>query len=149
MKFFLWNQSLNSFISKSWTSLWYPIMKKRKIIMWTHVCLSWQKYFVSKTVWKKSFSYETKALISFIPIMRMCLWCPIMKREDIIIWIHVYPNWQKNFDSKIWWEVKFFLWNQSINSFIAMRKLSLWCPITKKKADYFLNSSLSKSTNER
>ena len=25
----------------------------------------------------------------------MCLWCPIMKRKEIITWILVYPNRQK------------------------------------------------------
>ena len=31
---------------------------------------------------------------------RMCLWCPIVKRNKIIMWIHVNPNWKANFNSK-------------------------------------------------
>ena len=38
-----------------------------------------------------------------------------------------------NFDSKKWWEVKFSLWNQSINSFILIRRMNLWCLIIKKR----------------
>ena len=54
-------------------------------------------------------------------------------KKDIIVWIYVYPIWQMNFDSKKLWEVKFFLWNQSINSFIPMRRMNLWSPIIKRK----------------
>ena len=53
---------------------------------------------------------------------RICLWCPIMKRKKIIKWIHGYHNRQMNFDSKNWCEVKFFLWNQSINSLAKWRE---------------------------
>ena len=41
---------------------------------------------------KKSFSYETKASMSFIPMRIMHLWFSIMKRNEIIMRIHVYPN---------------------------------------------------------
>ena len=64
---------------------------------------------------RKSFSYETKASMSFIPIRRMTLSFLIMKRMVIIMWIRVYPNWQTNFDSKKWLEDKHFLQNQSVN----------------------------------
>ena len=49
---------------------------------------------------------ETKVFLvkpiinSFIPMSRMNLWCPIIKRKEIIMWIHVYPNWKINFNSK-------------------------------------------------
>ena len=33
---------------------------------------------------KKNFSYETKAPMSFIPIRRISLWCPIFKRKETI-----------------------------------------------------------------
>ena len=48
------------------------------------------------------------------------------------MWIHVYPNWQTKFDFKKWWEVMFFLWNQHINSFIPIRRISLWLLIVKR-----------------
>ena len=96
-------------------------------------CLSsWKMNINSKIGRKRSFPYEIKSSIPFIPIRRMCLWCPIMKRNKIITWIHDDPNWQMNFDFKKWWEVKFLLWNQSINSFILMRRMNLQCPINKR-----------------
>ena len=30
----------------------------------------------------------------------MWLWCPVMKIEEITMWIYIYPNWKTNFDSK-------------------------------------------------
>ena len=48
----------------------------------------------------KSFSDETKASISFISMRRMSLWCPILKRKEIIVWICVCLDWQTNFNSK-------------------------------------------------
>ena len=83
-----------------------------------------------------------KASISFILMLRMSLWCRVMKRKEIIIWIRVYPNWQMKIDSKIRWEEKFFLWNQSMNSFVQIRRKSLQCPILKKKKRRLLHESV-------
>ena len=41
----------------------------------------WVMNFNSRNGSKISFSYETKALISFMPIRRMCLRCPMMKKK--------------------------------------------------------------------
>ena len=30
----------------------------------------------------------------------MNLWCPVIKRKGIIVWIHIYPNWKTSFNSK-------------------------------------------------
>ena len=81
--------------------LWCPITKKKVIIMWIHAYPNWNASFNSKIDNKRSFSYETNSSISLISKRRMCLWCPIMKKKVIIMWIHVYPNWNTNFDSKI------------------------------------------------
>ena len=62
-----------------------------------------------------SFSYETEASMSFIPMGRMSLWCPILKRKEINVWIRVCPNWQTNFNSKKWWKEMPFLGSKSIN----------------------------------
>ena len=62
---------------------------------------NWNTNFNSKIGNKRSFYYETKASISLIPKRRMCLWCLITKRKEIIMWIDVYPNWNMNFNSKI------------------------------------------------
>ena len=40
---------------------------------------------------KKSIFYETKVLMSFIPMTKICLWCLIMKIKEIIKCIHVCP----------------------------------------------------------
>ena len=111
----------------------YPISNKKEIIMWICVYPNWQTNFYCKSGKKRSFYYETKASMSFIPIRRICLWFLIMKRKEIITWIHFYPNWWTNFESKKWWAVKFFLWNQSLNSFILAKGMNLWCPIIKRK----------------
>ena len=50
-----------------------------------------------------------------ILVQGMSLWCLIMKRKEIIVWIHLCPNLQMNFDSKKLWEQKLCKWNQSIN----------------------------------
>ena len=98
----LWNLSFNSFIIIRRMCLWCPIMKRKKIIMW--ICVSPNKWTTinSKDRRKRTFSYETKASISYIPIRRISLWFLTMKRKDIIMWIHIYPNLQMNFDSKKW-----------------------------------------------
>ena len=72
--------------------LWCPIMKGKKIIMWINVHPNWNTNFNSKKRNNRSFSYDAKASISLIPTRRTCLWCPIMKRKEIIMWIHVYSN---------------------------------------------------------
>ena len=46
--------------------------------------LKWKMNFNSKNSKKKSFSYETKASISFTLMMRICLWCPIIKEKRIL-----------------------------------------------------------------
>ena len=50
-----------------------------------------RRALILKNGGQKSFSYGTKASMSFIPIKRMSLWFPIMKRKKNIMGIHVYP----------------------------------------------------------
>ena len=124
-KLFLWCQNINSFIPMSKMSLWFLIMKRKEIITWIHVYPNWQINLDSKNGGKRSFSYETKASMSFIPIRKMSLWFTIMKRKGIITRIRFYPNWQANFDSKNWRKEKLFFQNQNIHSPILMSKQSL------------------------
>ena len=65
-------------------NLWCPIIKWKEIIMWICANPNWKINFNSKNGRKWSFSYETKASISFIPMRRMCSWCPIMKRMRLL-----------------------------------------------------------------
>ena len=89
---FLSNLCINLFILMSGMNLWRLIIKRKEIIMWICVYPNWKMNFNSKNGGKRSFSYETKASISFIPMKRTNLWCPIIGRKEIITWIRVYPN---------------------------------------------------------
>ena len=91
--------------------------------MWIQVYRNWNTNLNSKIGNKRSFSYETKASISLILMRRTCLWCPIMKKKVIIMWIHVYPNWNTNFS--------FSYDTKASISLIPTRRTSLWCPIMK------------------
>ena len=90
-----------SLIPKRRMCLWCPIMKRKEIIMRINVYPNWNTNFNSTNGNRRGFSHETKASIALIPKRRMCLWCPIMKKKEIIMWIHVYPNWKINFNSKM------------------------------------------------
>ena len=113
--------------------LWWPIMKRKVIVLWIHVFCNWKMNFNSENGNKRSFSYETKASISLIPSTRMCLWFPIMKRKEIIMWIHVYPNWNTNFNSKQGNRRSFSYDTKASISLIPMTRMCLWCPIMKRK----------------
>ena len=112
--------------------LWCPITKEKEIVMWSLVYPNWKTNFNSKNGRKGSFSHETKASISFIPMMRPYLWCPVMKRKEIILWIHIYLNWKTNFNSKNGRKRSFCYKYKASISFISMRWMCLWCPIEKK-----------------
>ena len=58
---------------------------------------------------KRSFFNKTKASMSFIPMSKMTIWYPIVKKkEDHYVNLSL-SNKQMNFDSKKWSEDKFFL----------------------------------------
>ena len=80
-------------------------------------------------------SYEAKASMSFIPMRRMSLSCPI-KKKKITMWIHVCRNWQMNFNSKQWWKEKLFLWNKSINVICPNEENEFMVPNHEKKGYY-------------
>ena len=123
--FLIETKASKSFISTSRMWLWCPIMKRKEIIMWIHVYPNWKINFDSKNGRKTSFSCETKASKSFTPTRRMWLWCPIMKRKEIIMWIHVYPNWKMNFNSKNGRKTSFPYESKASKSFITIRRMSL------------------------
>ena len=94
---------------------------------------NWNTNFNSKIGNKRSFSYETKASISLIPSRTMCLWCLISKKKVIIMWIHVYSNWNTNFNSKIGNKRSFSYETKASIPLIPKRRMCLWCPITKRE----------------
>ena len=89
--------------------------------------------FNSKIGNKRSFSYETKSSISIIPQRKKCLWCLITKKKVIIMWIHVYPKWNTNFNSKIGNKRSFSYETKASISLIPKRRMCLWSRITKRK----------------
>ena len=128
-KFFLWNQSINSFILTSRMNLLCPIIKRKEIIMWIRVYPNWKMNFNSKNGRKRSFSYETKASISIIPTRTMNIWCPIIDRKEIIMWNQVYPNWTMNFSSKNGRKRSLCYETKASISLIPIRRMCLWFPI--------------------
>ena len=122
-----------SFIPMKRTRLWCPIIKRKEIIMWIRVWSNSQTNFNSKNGWKRSFSYETKTSMSFIPMRKISLWFPIMKRKQIIMWIRVCSIinrrilFLKNGGKKsISYESKASM------SFTLMKRTSLWCQSRKE-----------------
>ena len=109
--------------------MWSPITKRKEIVMWIHIYPNWKMNFNSKNGNKRSFSHQTKASISFIPIRRTCLGSSIMKWNEITMWIHVYPNLNTYFNSKIGNKSSFSYEIKALISLIPMGRTCLWCPI--------------------
>ena len=120
--------------------------KERRLLHESMLILIGRRTLILKNSRKKSFSYETKASLSFILISKTSLRCLIMRKEEIITCICVYPNWQIRFDSKKWWEDKFFLLYQSINFIYPIEENEFMVPYHEKKKDYYLNSSIHRWT---
>ena len=93
-KLFLRNQSINIMHLNKDIVFMMPNHEKNEYNYEINVCFFWRMNFDSmKNGGKKSFSCKTNASISCtpmrsIPIMRICLGCPIMERMDIIMKIH-------------------------------------------------------------
>ena len=123
--------------------LWYPIKKRKEIVMWIHVYLNWNTNFDCEKGNRRSISCKIKASVSLIPSRATCLWCQIMKGKEIIMWIHVYSNRNTNFNSKKGNKRSFSYDTKASISLIPTRRTSLWCPIMKHKRDYYINPCLS------
>ena len=119
------SEATNSLITTRGMCLYFPIMKRKEIVMWIHVYPNRKMNFISKNGRKRSFSFESEATKSFIRTRGMHLYCPIMKRKEIIMWIHVYPNWKTNFDSKNGRKRCFTFESKASKSFITTRRTCL------------------------
>ena len=147
-KLFLWNQASMLFSRVSRMTLWCPIMKKKRRLLCEYVfVLINTRTLIQKNGVKKSFSYETKASMSFSRISRTSLWFLIMKRKDIIIKSTFVPYWTNSTSKENGGKKSFLNETKSSMSFIPMRRISLWCPIMKKK-DYYVNPCLSQLRKE-
>ena len=91
-----------------------------------------QRTLILKNGGNKGFSYETKASMSFVLMMRISLWSLIMKRKGIIILICTCPNSQMDFNSRNGGKRSFSYETKALTSFILIRRMTLWCPIMKK-----------------
>ena len=60
-------------------------LEKRRLLYESVFVLIGKQTLILKNGENKSFLKETKASMSFIPMSRMNLWCPINKRKDIIM----------------------------------------------------------------
>ena len=82
---------------------------------------------------KENFFLWNQGINSFILMRRMNLWCPIVKRKEIIMWICIYTNWKMNFNSKNYRMRSFSYEAKAIISLIPMKRKCLWSLITKRK----------------
>ena len=82
---------------------------------------------------ERSFSYETKASMSFIPIRRISSWCPIVKgkrllSESLYVSIDIQTLILKNGGKK-----SFLNETKASMSLILMSRMSLWHLILKRE----------------
>ena len=82
--FFVLNQSLGTIYPDEENAFIVPNQKK-KIILGIHVSKNRPTNINSKNGGKRCFSLEIKASITFIPMRRMNLWPPIIKRNEIVM----------------------------------------------------------------
>ena len=130
---FSWNQSINVIYPIRRISLWFLIMKERRLLRECTFILIGSRTLILKMVGSDFFLKWNQSINSFFPMRRMSLWCLIMKRKEIIMWIHAYPNWRMNFNSKNSWKWIFFYETKASMSFLIMSGMSLWCPFMKRK----------------
>ena len=99
---------MNSCLSQSTDKLWFQKMVGSQVFLWN------------------------QSINSFILMSWMNLWCPIVKRKEISMWICVYPNWKMNFNSKNGRKRSFSYETKDSISFIRTRRMNLW-PILERK----------------
>ena len=107
---------------------------KKKRLLYESVYVLVDKWTLTlKNGGTRSFSYETKASTSFVPMRRMCLWSPIMKRKEITMWTLFIPidKWTLTLKNN---ERSFSYLTKTLMSFTPTRRMSLWCQIMKRKA---------------
>ena len=100
---------MNSFLSQSIDELWFLKMLGSLVFLWN------------------------QSIKSFIQMSEMNLWCPIIKRKGIIMWIRVYPYWKMNCNSKNGKKRSSSYESKASISFIPKRRMNLWCPIIERK----------------
>ena len=96
--------------------LWYPITRKMEIIMRIHVCHNWRNNIDYKKMVEKNISYETIASMSFIPMRRRCLCCPIMNKKRWLLHASMFVTIGRTTSiPKKWWNKRLFFWIHYVN----------------------------------
>ena len=81
------------------TNLWCPMIKWIEIIIWILFIPIEKRTLILKMAQREVFLIKPKPQF-IILVSRFNLWCPIIKRIEITMWIRVYPNWKTNFNSQ-------------------------------------------------
>ena len=144
---FLWNQIINTIYPNEENEFVAPNHSKKGDYNVNLSLSNWKWNFNSKNFKKSYFFAETKASISFIPMRRLCFWCRITKKKEIILWICVYPT-EKWTLIPIMVERDVFFWNQRLHIIYPNEENILMVPNHERKGDYYVNWHLSKSTNK-
>ena len=111
--------------------LWYLIMKEKEVVTWIHGCPNRWTNINSKNGRKRCLSYEAEAWIPINPMRRMCLWCLMTKRMEIVMWIRVCPNRWTDINSKNGRKRSFSYKTKASISFFIIRRMHLWFLIIK------------------
>ena len=107
-----------------------------------------KRSWIPKNGGNKSFSYETKASMPFIPTSRTSLWWPSWKEKRLLCKSEFVPIEKRSLILKNRGKGSFSYETKDPMSFVQMRRMSLWCSIMKEKGDYYVNPCLSQMTNE-
>ena len=82
-KLFLRNQSIKVIYPNEENEFMVPNHEIKRDYYVNPCLCQLRKKFNSEKCWKESFSYVTKVSLSLIPMSKMSLWHPIMKRKKI------------------------------------------------------------------
>ena len=132
-----WEKSI--YYSQSW--------KERRLLHESMFIQFDKQTLILKNNGRKCFSYEAQTSVHLAQWVEWVYGSQSWKKE-IITWIRIYLIWQMNFDSKKWWDEKFFLWNQSINVINPNEENEFMVTNHEENRDYYLNPYLSQFTNE-
>ena len=84
-KLFLSSQSMNVIYPNEENMFMVPNMKKKRLLHASIFVTIDKITFIAKNGGRKTISHQAKASVSFIPIRRMYLWCPVMKKRDYYV----------------------------------------------------------------
>ena len=135
-RFFLWNQGINILYPNDENVFMFPNHENIEDYYVNCVYPNCWMNIDSKKGWEEKFFLQNQIINSFIPKWRMNLWHSIIKRKEIITWIHVYRNWKMGQREVFLFKPKHrFIYPNRWNEFVV--------PNHKKKGEYYVNPRLS------